>query len=123
MWQIEMMTPNTQKKRLGRRLEAYCAAGGSFSLGPKRITAEIDALGAIGGTLVPSIKQVPSARQAQTFPSVPVVESFQQTDRVRQRSAGHEHVHDLVARAVDIKGPGVPLFGNAGGVDDGACRV
>ncbi len=42
---------------------------------------------------------------------------------MRQSSARHEYVHDLVTRAVDIESPRIPLFGNACGVNDGARRV
>ena len=68
-------------------------------------------------------EQVPSACHSHTFHRVPVIESFDKTDGVRQRSAGHEYVHDLVAGAIDVEGPGIPFLRQASGVDGGARAV
>ena len=67
--------------------------------------------------------EVPSASQSHACHRIPVIESCDQTDGVRQRSTRHEYVHDLVARAVDVECPWIPLLRQAGGVDDGARPV
>ena len=48
-----------------------------------------------------------------------MVESVEKTSGMRQRSTRHKYVHDLVARAVDIEAPGIPLFRKPRGVNDG----
>ena len=42
---------------------------------------------------------------------------------MRQRSTSHKYVHDLVAGAIDVEGPGIPFLRQPCGVDDGARPV
>ena len=63
------------------------------------------------------------ASQPPAFQPIPVIESVEQANGMGQSAASHEHVHDLVARAVDVEGAGIPLFGDAGRVDGRAGAV
>lgn len=67
--------------------------------------------------------QIESTSQPRAFHRVPVVKHLDKTDGVGQSSTSHEYVHDLMARAVNVKGPGVPLFRKAGSVDDSPCAI
>lgn len=58
-----------------------------------------------------------STSQPGALQRVPVVKRFEKTNGVRQSTTSHQYVHDLVARAVNVKGSRKPLFRNAGSVN------
>ena len=69
------------------------------------------------------VGRAPSAYHSHAFHRVPVIESLDKTNGVRQRPTSHEHVHNLVAGAIDVESPGIPFLRQARGVDDGARAI